>query len=91
MRPINLLQNAIDRANESITFKKNKLVATLEVNAINSEVAIYVNGEPVLVIKDKNMTEAYLEIEKWLVIASVSIYKDITLYVTDGELKAIPK
>lgn len=91
MRPINLLQNAIDRANESKNFRQNKLVATLEVNAMNNSVAIHLNGEPVLTVKAKNMTEAYLDIESWLIIAAMSIYKDIRLDIDEGTLKAIPK
>lgn len=91
MKAIDLLQRAIERANGSTNFKKNHLVASLELNPLNNEVAIYLNGKPVLVVKAKNMTEAYLDIESWLVIASMSIYKDVSLHVTDGELKAIPK
>lgn len=85
-KAISILYDAIEVANQSKQFKNASIKASIEINAINNTVNILNKDEIIMSVKAKNISSAYTEIIKWLLIAGVPIFNDMHIHITDGEI-----
>lgn len=82
-----MLQDAIELANQSKSFKQNNIHLSLEVNAFGNKIDVWNNQKVIMSAKEVNLSDAVDQILKWLTISGIQNFINLHIYIEDGEIK----
>ena len=90
-KALNILYQAIEKANESKQFIDSGISLTLDVNAFNFTVRLMDGEQEVMRAHDSKISTCCIEILKWIIIANVPIFKNMFISIDNGEVKVISR